>query len=259
MQSLKEKVSIITGASSGIGRATAQHFAAFGAFLSLWGRDEQSLNDTKRLCIEKGLPESKVLCCKADVTKNSEVQTALDATLKHYGKLDILINSAGIILNGSLRNTPLEEFDRIMTVNVRSIIHLTQLCIPYLIRSKGVIVNVSSTASSCAYPGVAYYCISKAALDQFTKCLALDLAREGVRVNSVNPGVIVTELHRRGGMTESQYKEFIERAKELHPLGRVGEVDEVAAAISFLASSSSSFITGELLKVDAGRALVSPR
>ncbi|KHJ45409.1 3-oxoacyl-[acyl-carrier-protein] reductase domain protein [Trichuris suis] len=146
-----------------------------------------------------------------------------------------------------------------MTVNVRSIIHLTQLCIPYLIRSKGVIVNVSSTASSCAYPGVAYYCISKAALDQFTKCLALDLAREGVRVNSVNPGVIVTELHRRGGMTESQYKEFIERAKELHPLGRVGEVDEVAAAISFLASSSSSFITGELLKVDAGRALVSPR
>ncbi|CDW52457.1 oxoacyl acyl carrier protein reductase; oxoacyl (acyl carrier protein) reductase [Trichuris trichiura] len=245
MQSLKEKVSIITvatfrfncqfvnlttltGASSGIGRATAQHFAAFGAFLSLWGRDEQSLNDTKRMCIEKGLPESKVLCCKADVTKNSEVKTALDATLKRFGKLDILINSAGIILNGSLRNTPLEEFDRIMTVNVRSIIHLTQLCIPYLIQSKGTIVNVSSTASSCAYPGVAYYCISKAALDQFTKCLALDLAPE-------------------------------ERAKELHPLGRVGEVDEVAAAISFLASSNSSFITGELLKVDAGRALVSPR
>uniref|UniRef100_A0A5S6Q8Q6 Ketoreductase domain-containing protein n=1 Tax=Trichuris muris TaxID=70415 RepID=A0A5S6Q8Q6_TRIMR len=259
MQSLKEKVSIITGASSGIGKATAQHFASLGAFLSLWGRDEHALNETKRLCSKRGLPEAKILCCKAEMTNDAEVKAALDATLARYGRLDILINSAGIILNGSLRNTPLEDFDRVMAVNVRSIIYLTQQCIPHLIQSKGAIVNVSSTASTCAYPGVAYYCISKAALDQFTKCLALDLAPEGVRVNSVNPGVIVTELHRRGGITESQYKEFIERAKMLHPLGRVGEADEVAAAISFLASSSSSFITGELLKVDAGRALVSPR
>lgn len=107
--------------------------------------------------------------------------------------------------------------------------------------------------------GVLAYCMSKSAIDQFTKCVALDLAPKGVRVNSVNPGVIVTELHKRGGMNEDQYAQFLERCKTTHALGRAGNASEVANAIAFLASDDASYITGHLLSVDGGRNVMSPR
>ena len=116
-------------------------------------------------------------------------------------------------------------------------------------------MNVSSVAGLRAFPGLVSYCVSKAAVDQLTRCAALDLAPRGVRVNAVNPGVVVTNLHRRGGMDESRYADFLERSKTTHPLGRPGTADEIADLIAFLVSPASGWITGETIAIDGGRHL----
>ena len=140
-----------------------------------------------------------------------------------------------------------------MDINLRSLFALTKLAIPMLKDSKGSMVNVSSVTGTRAFPGVLAYCVSKAGVDQFTRCLAMELAPDGVRVNAVNPGVTVTNLHRAGGMDEAQYANFLEHSKTTHPLGRVGEPEEVADLIAFLVSSRSGWITGETVSIDGGR------
>ena len=147
-----------------------------------------------------------------------------------------------------------------MNVNVRSVFYLMHLAIPFLKKTKGNIVNISSVNGLRTFSGVAAYCISKSALDQLTRVAALELAADGVRVNSVNPGVIKTEIHKRGGMSEEEYQQFLERSKTTHPLGRPGEVDEVAKSVAFLATNeASSYITGVTLSIDGGRHLLCPR
>ncbi|KHJ81835.1 hypothetical protein OESDEN_18476 [Oesophagostomum dentatum] len=146
-----------------------------------------------------------------------------------------------------------------MDVNVRCLVRLTREALPHIIKSKGTVVNVSSINGPCPFPGVTYYCMSKSAVDQFTKCLALEMAPNGVRVNAVNPGVTVTNLHRRSGQDEKAYAAFLERSKTTHALGRPGNPEEVAEAILFLASDKSSFTTGQLLRVDGGRGIMYPR
>jgi len=266
MPDLKGKVALITGASSGIGAATAEHFASLGASLVLCGRNEANLEATKQKCGEVGkwlemdqAITSQVLTIQCDVTKEEELKSLVDGAIKHFGKIDILVNSAGVIINGGVTTSTLEAYDETMNVNVRSIIQLCQLVTPHLIKTKGTIVNLSSIAGPCSFPGVTFYCISKAAIDQLTKCLALELAPQGVRVNAVNPGVIITDIHKRAGMTEEAYAKFLEHCKSTHALGRVGEAMEVAKAIAFLASDDASFTTGELLKIDGGRGLLTPR
>lgn len=166
------------------------------------------------------------------------------------------INNAGIIQKGNLENTPLQSFDEVMNINLRAVYKLTQQSIPHLRKSKGNIVNVSSVNGLRSFPGVSVYNISKSALDQLTRCTALELAADGIRVNSVNPGVIVTQIHKRGGMNDAEYEAFLERSKSTHPLGRAGEAEEVAKAIRFLADNKdASFITGVTLSVDGGRHL----
>jgi NAD(P)-dependent dehydrogenase (short-subunit alcohol dehydrogenase family) len=115
------------------------------------------------------------------------------------------------------------------------------------------VVNVSSVTGIRAFPNVLAYCVSKAATDQLTRCLALELAPKGVRVNAVNPGVVRTNLHRAGGMEAAQYQQFLDRSRETHPLGRIGEPEDVAQAVAFLLSDASGWITGETLPVDGGR------
>lgn len=251
-----EKVVLITGASSGIGAETAIQFSKLGANLALTGRSEENLKKTASQCAsEHGEP----LQIFADVTKEDDIKIIIEKTIRHYGKLDVLVNIAGIIETGGIEETNLDQFDRVFNTNVKSVYHLTMLAVPYLIKTKGNIVNISSATGIRASPGLLSYCMSKAALDQFTKCVALDLAPKQVRVNSVNPGVIVTELHKRGGMSEGKYGEFLEKCKTSHPLGRPGDVSEVAKAIIFLASDDASFTTGVLLSVDGGRQLMCPR
>src|SRR5436190_3543576 len=123
-----------------------------------------------------------------------------------------------------------------MNVNLRSVFHLMQLAAPHLIKTKGNIVNISSVTGLRSFPGVLAYCVSKAGLDQLTRCAALELAAKGVRVNAVNPGVVVTEIHKRGGMNEEAYAKFLEHSRTTHPLGRVGDPSEIADLVLFLAS-----------------------
>jgi NAD(P)-dependent dehydrogenase (short-subunit alcohol dehydrogenase family) len=120
--------------------------------------------------------------------------------------------------------------------------------------ARGSIVNVSSVTGTRAFPGVLSYCVSKAAIDQMTRCIALELAGYGVRCNAVNPGVVRTNLHRNGGMSEEDYAAFVERSASTHPLGRIGEAEEVAELIAFLAGDRAQWITGECIAVDGGRA-----
>ena len=254
MDDLKDKVTLITGASSGIGAATAVLFARAGAKLALSGRNEENLQRTRDECVrvlpvdaEQPLLVIAEMCCEKDVAN------LVDTTVQKFGRLDILINSAGILELNTIETASLERYDRMMNITVRSAYQLTMLCVPHLVATRGNIVNVSSIAGTRSFSGVLTYSIAKAAVDQLTSCTALELASKGVRVNSVNPAVIVTDLHKRTGMSDGEYAEFLEAGKATHPLGRVGDPEEVAQAIGFLASSNASFITGEHLHIDGGR------
>ncbi|XP_028040375.1 uncharacterized protein LOC114250622 [Bombyx mandarina] len=249
------KVVIVTGASSGIGAATAVFLSKLGAQLSLTGRNVENLQKVSKDCDKF----ASTLSITADLTKESDIEKIIKKTIDHYGKLDVLVNNAGIIETGTIENTSLAQYDRLMNTNVRSIYYLTMLAVPHLLESKGNVVNVSSVNGIRSFPGVLAYNISKASVDQFTRCVALELAPKGVRVNCVNPGVILTELQRRGGLSEEQYAAFLERTKETHALGRPGKPDEVAATIAFLASDLASNITGASVPVDGGRHAMCPR
>jgi len=199
------------------------------------------------------------LIVTGDLTNETDTQNILDSTIKHFGKLDVLVNNAGIIETGSIETTDLAQYDRVFNSNVRSVYHLTSLAVPHLISTKGNIVNVSSVNGIRSFAGVLSYCMSKSAIDQFTRCIALELAPKQVRCNGVNPGVTITNLHKTGGMNEENYKKFLERSKETHALGRPGNPEEIAAAIAFLASDEASFITGASIPVDGGRHAMCPR
>lgn len=258
MADFVNKVVLITGASSGIGAGTAEYLASQGAWLALVGRNEQNLKNVAAKCTPThGAPEPLQII--ADVTNEADVKRIIDTTIERFNKLNVLVNNAGILKRGTIQTSTLQDYDSIMNVNVRSVFHLTQLATPHLITTKGNIVNVSSVNGIRSFAGVLAYNISKSALDQFTQCVALELADKGVRVNSVNPGVIITEIHKRGGLDEQAYAQFLEHSKTTHALGRPGNVQEVAESIAFLASDRSSFITGTLLPVDGGRHSMCPR
>ncbi|XP_060065114.1 3-oxoacyl-[acyl-carrier-protein] reductase FabG-like [Ylistrum balloti] len=255
--SLTGKVALITGASSGIGAATAVLFSKLGARLALTGRKEDNLQKVGQNCSEGN--REKPFLVPGDLGKEEDVKTIFDKTVEHYGKLNILVNCAGIIELGSIESTSLQQYDKLFNVNVRSVYYLTMLAVPHLIKSQGNIVNVSSVNGIRSFPNVLAYNMSKTALDQFTRCVALELAPKQVRVNSVNPGVVITELQKRGGLDEEAYAKFLERSRETHAMGRPGQPEEVANAIAFLASDNSSFVTGASIPVDGGRHAMCPR
>lgn len=248
------KVALITGASSGIGAATAVRLAKQGATLALAGRNVANLTE-----LAKKLDIQKHLVIAGDVTNETDTVDIVNKTLERYGQLNVLVNSAGVIETGTIETTTLQQYDRLMNTNVRSIYHLTMLTVPHLIRSHGNIVNVSSVNGIRSFPGVLAYNLSKAAVDQLTRCVALELAAKNVRCNCVNPGVTITNLHKRGGMDAEAYAKFLEHSNTTHAMGRAGNADEIAAAIEFLASDAASFITGASLPVDGGRHAMCPR
>jgi len=247
---LNKKVALVTGASSGIGQATARRFHQMGANLMITGRSEAVLQE-----MQKEFNQSSQTCqmLVGDITDPVFREKLIARTIDHFQRLDILVNAAGIIATGSIETTSLEEFDRMMDINLRSVFHLIQLALPYLIPVKGNVVNVSSVTGIRAFPGILGYCVSKAGLDQLTRAAALELAPRGVRINAVNPGVVRTNLHLRSGMDDPNYARFLEHSKTTHPLGRVGQPEEVADLIAFLASDHAGWITGVTYSIDGGR------
>lgn len=248
---MQEKVCLITGASSGIGRAAALLFAENGATVIALGRNEKELNALRDEAQEsRGTLKIRL----ADMLETPQVEKVVSDTAETFGQIDVLVNAAGIILNGSIESTTLDDWDKMLNINLRTIFYMMQKCVPHLEKSGGNVVNVSSVAGVRAFPNLLAYCVSKAAIDQLTRCSALELAPKGVRVNAVNPGVVVTKLHKRGGMADEDYEKFLERSKTTHPIGRVGEPREVAELIYYLASEKASWITGATYEIDGGRA-----
>ena len=239
------KVAIVTGATSGIGMATARRFAEQGGRVAAAGRKKDVLAKVET-------PRIKTYA--ADLLNERETADFVQNVVRDFGGVDILVNAAGIIANGTVENTTLADYDLMTNINVRSVFQLIQLALPSIIKRKGNIVNVSSVTGLRAFPNVFAYCVSKAAVDQLTRCAALELAPQGVRVNAVNPGVVLTNLHRNSGMNEDAYAAFVERSKTTHPLGRIGEPEEIADLILFLASSKAGWITGVTYSIDGGRA-----
>ena len=249
-----DKVVIITGASSGIGAGAAEYISSLGGKVVLTGRNEENLKKIADKC------KGQVLPILADVTVEADRKRVINETINKFNKIDVLVNNAGIAEAGTIYKATLDQYDKIMDTNMRSVFRLTQLALPYLIKSKGNVVNVSSVCGLRAFRGNLVYCMSKAALDQFTKCIALELAPRGIRVNAINPAVIVTDIFRRSGMDEATFQAFLEAAKKEHALGRVGTVEDTSHAIAFLACNEvSSFITGITLSVDGGKAAMTAK
>jgi NAD(P)-dependent dehydrogenase (short-subunit alcohol dehydrogenase family) len=248
---MQGKVVVVTGASSGIGRAAALVFAKNKATVVAVGRNEGELVG---LSTELKKGSGSIKPHLADVTEHSQIERIVNDTKDKFGKIDVLVNSAGIIMMGSIETTTLDDWDKLMQINLRSVFQITQMCVPHLAETKGNVVNVSSVAGTRAFPNVLAYCVSKAAVDQFTRCCALELAPQGIRVNAVNPGVVVTNLHKRSGMEDDAYANFLEHSRATHPIGRVGTPEEVAELIYYLASDKAGWITGATYEIDGGRA-----
>jgi len=247
---LKGKIALITGATSGIGRATAIAMGRCGARVALVGRDIKALRDTAGAIGGYG---GEAVPFVADLTVERDLERVVADAVAAMGGLDILVNAAGTIANGTIENTTEAGWRSMMQINLDAVFKLMQLAVPHLQKRKGNIVNVSSVTGIRAFPGLIAYCVSKAAVDQLTRCAALELAPKGIRVNAVNPGVVVSNLHRRGGMDEEKYRAFLEHSKSTHPLGRVGSPEDIANLIVFLASDKAGWITGASHPIDGGR------
>lgn len=248
-----DKIVLITGASSGIGAATAIHFSKLSAKLVLVGRTEKNLKRIALYCEKaRGIAAVSIV---ADVTVESDVERIIKGTIENHGKLDVLINNAGVVGMGGIKNSTMETYDKVMATNMRAVYHLTQLAVPHLAQSKGCIINTSCISGTKPSTMALAYNLSKAALDHFTKCIALELAPDGVRVNSINPGFVKTNLLKNIGLSDDQLEMFVKNVISNMPLMKPVESDEVACLIGYLASDKAKGITGSNFVIDGGSLL----
>nr|AAF70499.1 3-dehydroecdysone 3alpha-reductase [Spodoptera littoralis] len=244
------KVVLVTGGSSGIGAATVEAFVKEGASVAFVGRNQAKLKEVESRCQQHG---ANILAIKADVSKDEEAKIIVQQTVDKFGKLDVLVNNAGILRFASvLEPTLIQTFDETMNTNLRPVVLITSLAIPHLIATKGSIVNVSSILSTIVrIPGIMSYSVSKAAMDHFTKLAALELAPSGVRVNSVNPGPVLTDIAAGSGFSP----DLLEDTGAHTPLGKAAQSEEIADMIVYLASDKAKSVTGSCYIMDNGLAL----
>ena len=240
---------IVTGAAAGIGYACARAFAAAGASVVLSDvdarRNEKAAGDIAK---ETG---ASTLAIAADVSDDKACSALMNGTVERFGRVDVLINNAGVISAGSILDLDPVDFDKVMAVNLRACFVLTQLAARDMVarRVKGAIVNMSSVNSVLAISNQVAYVTSKGGLQQLTKAAALGLAEHGVRVNAIGPGSIMTDLLKKVMIDESARHNILSRT----PLGRVGAPEEIASVALFLASDMASYITGQTIFPDGGR------
>jgi meso-butanediol dehydrogenase/(S,S)-butanediol dehydrogenase/diacetyl reductase len=240
---LKDKTAIITGGGSGIGLATARAFCKEGAKVILFGRRKEKL-----VSAADELGDS-ALIVQGDMTHNDDLDKLINKTLKNFKGIDILVNSAGLFNGAPLHEISDSHWDEMMDINIRSVFQLTRRVLPIMMAQKnGSIVHISSIAGLIALPGVAAYNVSKGALNQFSRSIAVEYGSYGIRSNSICPGLIETDMTADLMKDASLMQEW---SKE-YPIGRFGKPEDVASACLFLASDESSFITGTVLPVDGG-------
>lgn len=242
------KVALVTGGTSGIGRETAIQFAKAGARVVLAGRRKEQgaavVNEIKSAGGEARFVQT-------DVTKEDQVKNLVEETVQHFGRLDIAFNNAGIEHGGPVTEFTEEDYRKVFDINVLGVFLSQKYEIPAMLKfGGGVIINTSSTLGHIAVPGAAVYNASKHAVEGITKTTALELAEQGIRVNSVAPGAIATDMIDRFAGEDGT--EGRQQLASQHPMGRLGEAKEVAAAVLYLASDAASFTTGISLPVDGG-------
>lgn len=242
----ENKVALVTGGTSGIGRATAIAFAREGAKVVVSGRREKEGQETIRLVEEAG---SEGLFVQTDIADESQVAALVEKTIATYHRLDAAFNNAGT--EGSLAPSSeftLENYNRIFDTNVKGVFLSLKYEIPAMLKTGGAIVNTASTAGSVGFENFSVYVASKHAVIGLTKSAALEVAKQGIRINTVSPAAIQTDMLERAFTTPEQ-KKFI---AAMHPIGRIGTVDEVASAVIYLCSPVAGFVTGHDLRVDGG-------
>ena len=240
---LKDKTAIITGGGSGIGLATARAFCKEGAKVILFGRRKEKL-----ISAADELGDS-VLIVQGDMTHNDDLDQLINKTLNNFKGIDILVNSAGLYNGAPLHEISDSQWDGMMDINIRSVFQLTRRVLPIMMAQKsGSIVHISSILGLIAVPQVAAYNVSKGALNQFSRSIAVEYGSYGIRSNSICPGLIETDMTADLMKDASLMQEW---SKE-YPIGRFGKPEDVASACLFLASDESSFITGTVLPVDGG-------
>ena len=240
---LKDKTAIITGGGTGIGLATARAFYQEGAKIILFGRRKEKLEKA----VEK-LGDSAIIV-QGDMTNNNDLDQLINETLHNFKKIDILVNNAGLFNGAPLHEISDSQWDEIMNINIRSVFQLTRRVLPAMLSQKyGSIIHISSILGLIAVPQVAAYNVSKGALNQFSRSIAVEYGSSGIRSNSICPGLIATD------MTADLMKD-VDLMKEWskdYPIGRFGKPEDVAIACLYLASDESSFVTGITLPVDGG-------
>jgi meso-butanediol dehydrogenase/(S,S)-butanediol dehydrogenase/diacetyl reductase len=251
---LKDKTAIITGGTSGIGKATALLFAEEGANLIVTGRRSELGKTVEAECRQRGV---RCVYVEADHTRLEDCQRVVDAALKEFDQIDILFNNAGIVTKGTADTTSEDVWQDTLNINVTAVWYMCKLVIPQMRKQgKGVIVNNGSDWSVVAGKNALPYIMSKGAVGMMTKAMALDYAREGIRVNAVCPGDTFVDRWIEKGYFEGSdpvtMEEAIKESSEYIPMGRFGKPEEIARSVLFLASDDSTYMTGHLLLVDGG-------